>query len=90
MKLEEVIPHLRAGGRVKVEGYRPMNLEELTKSIHVTYLFTKQYEIVTEPLKIETKLWSGGTNLNIVNLGHILNILKPYIDYKVTIEEIKE
>jgi len=54
MKLEEVLPHLRAGGKVLFAGYRWSTLEDIMKyDISRRGLESNDWEIVKEPYKKE-------------------------------------
>ena len=91
MKLEEVLPHLRAGGEVTITDNKTYTLEELyTRYSSSALLLSDQFEIVKKPYKKELIVKFN-------EFGHIDEYVDHFFPtelynkkYKVTIEEIEE
>jgi len=98
MKLEEVLPHLRAGGKVKIVEFASTNksydLEKLNSMLTFSGLSRREFEIVEEPYKKEHIVKTGYLHCRSVDgntdLSYSDMFLKSHTTYKVTIEEIKE
>ena len=60
MKLEEVLPHLRAGGKVKIVEFASTNksydLEELNSMLTFSGLSRREFEIVETPIYFEMNI----------------------------------
>lgn len=94
MKLEEVLPHLRAGGKVLFAGYRWSTLEDIMKyDISRRGLESNDWEIVKEPYKKEhiiERLRNDGYAIDGNAYDSFVYLLPETKKYKVTIEEIGE
>ena len=104
MKLEEVLPHLRAGGKVLFAGYRWSTLEDIMKyDISRRGLESNDWEIVKEPYKKEPykkepykkehiieRLRNDGYAIDGNAYDSFVYLLPETKKYKVTIEEIGE
>lgn len=99
MKLEEVLQHLRNGGKVKIVEFASTNksydLEELNSMLTFSGLSRKEFEIIEEPYKKEHIVeFDTKADYSIDGSGYetLLDIFPRTVNktYKVTIEEIKK
>lgn len=94
MKLEEVLPHLRAGGKVK---YKYGKIFCITNSLTNVLksdpkdLAGNEFEIVKEPYKKEIIIHKESFNRYFIDGDSPDTTIRnlPKGDYKVTIEEIE-
>lgn len=97
MFLEDVLPHLRDGGKVKINGRHSTTEYALDGLfiLHKDILTSNDFVIANEPLKIECMGEKDHHRIRgdyfVVNLNpKQLYKLKEKTKYKVTIEEITE
>jgi hypothetical protein len=91
MKLEYVLPHLRAGGKVKAIGHGfVLTLENLAAYFQTSKMLHLDFEIFKEPYKKEYKLIIKGSDYTINGDENLvlIDLLPRSGTYKITIEEI--